>query len=81
VLVEVKNECASREAIGQVLDYAGRLEGATLENLADRFGLDAADLRKRFADRFGHELVVTKERHVVLVAPQCGDACTRPCRS
>ena len=67
VLVEVKNERTTREVIGQALEYAARLQDATLEEVADAYGVDMLRLKRSPA--------LSSKRCIVFVAPEFDVTC------
>ena len=73
VIVEVKNERSTRELVGQALEYAARLDGASIEDLRERYEIDPASF-KEFSC-FGLDPRLGAERHVVFVAPEFDVTC------
>lgn len=76
VIIEVKNERAKREIIGQVFDYASQLTEADLEEVASKYG---RDLRQEFKETFGeHEEVnFNMKQRIMIVAPELDPALPR----
>ena len=74
VIVEVKNERSTRELVGQALEYAARLDGASINDLCERYEIDAASL-ETFRSRFGLDPRLGTGRHIVFVAPEFDVTC------
>ena len=76
VLVEVKNERTGREVIGQALEYAARLQDATLAEVTEIYDIqDPKELCDKFHQQFGRPLTLSSKRHVVIVAPDFDVTC------
>jgi len=72
VIIEVKNEKAERDVIGQVLDYASQLADNTEEDLERIASTRRVALREAFRKAFGDDKGIsfgTKQRMIV-VAPE-----------
>ncbi len=70
VLIEVKNERSTREAIGQSLEYLAQYAVTEAEDLEEGYAplQPASDLKTDFRKMFKHDLKVTQGRRVFLVA-------------
>ncbi len=72
VIIEVKNEPATRAAIGQSLEYLAEYAHTAVEDLDDNYSRlkgTTSNLATDFAARFKRALAVTARRRVYLVAP------------
>lgn len=76
VLVEVKNEAATRTVIGQAFEYLARYDGITSDDLSDEYRAEKNSLATDFADCFGRPLAgVSDRRRVLIVAPSFNAHC------
>ena len=76
VIIEIKNEEAKRDVIGQILDYASQLANNTEEDLEKIASSKNIGLREAFKKVFGDDTGInfnTKQR-MIIVAPEL-DAC------
>jgi hypothetical protein len=71
ILIEVKNERTTREAVGQSLEYLARFAETDVEQLQAEYGTlkPNGDMQADFRKAFNRELKLTQERRVYLVAP------------
>lgn len=72
VIIEVKNEAARRDVIGQVLDYASQLTNSTEENLEKIAKSKNIVLRQAFRKMFGDDKGVNfnNKQRMIIVAPE-----------
>jgi hypothetical protein len=82
IVVEIKRDWSSRETVGQLLDYAARLNDcgyAFLEGLARKYGRDdTLDLFKTFQDTFPESPVARDDlgssQRILVVAPDADES-------
>lgn len=86
VVIEVKRANATRDAVGQVLDYVSALEEMALAELAGLFDRTSSysevsfvlDFKKEYADRFeGADLSMLKPARIILASTDAPSATER----
>jgi hypothetical protein len=79
VIIEVKNEEAKRDVIGQVLDYASQLADNTEDDLQKSANSKHMVLREAFSSKFGvtPDVNFNSKQRMIVVAPELDDSVPR----